>query len=378
MFAVLGRKGNIVQGRSEMRGHVDPQSGLFSYFSVEERIPADHPLRRVKAQADAVLATMGAAFERMYADCGRPSIAPERLLKATVLMALYSVRSDRLFCEMLDYNMLFRWFLDLGLEERSFDHSTFSKNRSRLIEHDIARGFFAGAVERARSQQLLSDEHFTVDGTLIEAWASLKSLKKKDGTPPRSGGDGTGMVDFRGEKRTNATHASSTDPEAKLMRRGNGQPAKLSFGAQALMENRHGLLIEFAITDATLAEPKAVDPMLDRRRRARGAMKTLGADKGYHNKGFVARLRRKHIAPHIARIEGRRTPGLDGRTSRHEGYRISQRKRKRIEEIFGWMKTVGGFRKSRFIGLVKTQLAAYMVGAAYNLLRMAKLAPSTA
>ena len=361
-----------------MRGHVDPQNGLFSYFSVEERIPADHPLRRVKAQADAVLAAMGPAFERMYADCGRPSIAPERLLKATLLIALYSVRSDRLFCEMLDYNMLFRWFLDMELEVPSFDHSSFSKNRARLIEHDIAQAFFAGVVEQARAQKLLSDEHFTVDGTLIEAWASLKSLKRKDGTPPRAGGDGTGMVDFRGERRTNATHVSSTDPEAKLMRRGNGQPAKLSFGAQALMENRHGLLIEFAITDATLAEPKAADPMLDRRRRARGGMRTLGADKGYHNKGFVARLRNKNIAPHIARIEERRTPGLDARTTRHEGYRISQRKRKRIEEIFGWMKAVGGLRKSRFVGIVKTQLAAYMVGAAYNLLRMARLAPSTA
>lgn len=361
-----------------MRGHVDPQSGLFSYFSVEERIPADHPLRRVKAQADAVLGTMSAAFERMYAECGRPSIAPERLLKATVLMALYSVRSDRLFCEMLDYNMLFRWFLDMGLEERSFDHSTFSKNRARLIEHEIARGFFAGAVERARAQNLLSDEHFTVDGTLIEAWASLKSLKKKDGTPPKSGPDGTGMVDFRGEKRSNATHESSTDPEAKLMRRGNGQPAKLSFGAQAVMENRHGLLIDLGITDATLAEPKAAEPMLDRRRRARGAMKTLGADKGYHTKAFVERLRARNIAPHIACIEARSTPGLDGRTTRHEGYRISQRKRKRIEEIFGWMKAVGGLRKTRFIGIAKTQLAAYMVGAAYNLLRLAKLTPSTA
>lgn len=360
-----------------MRGHVDSQDGLFSYFSVEERIAADHPLRRVKAQADAVLGSMSPAFERMYAEGGRPSIAPERLLKATVLIALYSVRSDRLFCEMLDYNLLFRWFLDMGLEEASFDHSTFSKNRARLIEHDIAQAFFAGVVEQARAQKLLSDEHFTVDGTLIEAWASLKSLKRKDGTPPRSGGDGTGMVDFRGERRTNATHASSTDPEAKLMRRGNGQPAKLSFGGQALMENRHGLLIDFTITDATLAEPKAADPMLDRRRRARAGMKTLGADKGYHNKRFVERLRNKNIAPHIACIEERSTPGLDGRTTRHAGYRISQRKRKRIEEIFGWMKAIGGLRKSRFIGIVKTQLAAYMVGAAYNLLRLARLQPAT-
>ena len=360
-----------------MRGQVDPQSGLFSYFSVEERIPADHPLRRVKAQVDAVLSSMSAQFDAMYAAGGRPSVAPERLLKATLLIALYSVRSDRLFCEMLDYNMLFRWFLDMDLEEAAFDHSSFSKNRARLIEHDIAKAFFAGVVEQARAQKLLSDEHFTVDGTLIEAWASLKSLKRRDGTPPRSGDDGTGMVDFRGERRTNATHASSTDPEAKLMRRGNGQPAKLNFGAQALMENRYGLLIDLAITDATVAEPKAADPMLDRRRRARGGMRTLGADKGYHTKAFVARLRNKEVVPHVARIEDRHTPGLDGRTTRHEGYRISQRKRKRIEEIFGWMKAVGGLRKSRFVGITKTQLAAHMVGAAYNLLRMAKLAPST-
>jgi transposase len=360
-----------------MRGHVDPQSALFSYFSVEERIAADHPLRRVKAQADAVLGSMNAAFERMYADCGRSSIAPERLLKATLLIALYSVRSDRLFCEMLDYNLLFRWFLDMGLEERSFDHSTFSKNRARLIEHEIAKRFFAGVVEQAKAQRLLSDEHFTVDGTLIESWASFKSLRRKDGEPPKSGSDGTGMVDFRGEKRTNATHESSTDPEARLMRKGNGQPAKLSFGAHALMENRHGLLVDVVITDATLAEPKAAEPMLDRRCRARGNLKTLGADKGYHNKAFVERLRNKNLIPHIARIEARSTPGLDGRTTRHEGYAISQRKRKRIEEIFGWMKTVGGLRKSRFVGIVKTQFAAYMVGAAYNLLRMARLQPNT-
>jgi len=358
-----------------MRGQVDPQGGLFSYFSVEERIPADHPLRRVKSQADAVLGSMSAEFDAMYASVGRPSIAPERLLKATLLIALYSVRSDRLFCEMLDYNMLFRWFLDMGLEERSFDHSTFSKNRERLIEHDIAKGFFAGAVKEARAQQLLSDEHFTVDGTLIESWASFKSLKRKDGKPPKSGSDGTGMVDFKGEKRTNATHESSTDPQAKLMRKGNGQPAKLSFGAHALMENRNGLLIDVLITDATLFEPKAAVPMLDRRRQARRRISTLGGDKGYYNKGFVAWLRGRNISPHLAQIEGRSAPGLDGRTTRHEGYAISQRKRKRIEEIFGWMKTVGGLRRSRFVGLEKTQLAAYMVGAAYNLLRMARLQP---
>ena len=360
-----------------MRGHVDPQSGLFSYFAIEERIATDHPLRRVKAQADAVLATMATEFEAMYAAVGRPSIAPERLLKSTLLIALYSVRSDRLFCEMLDYNMLFRWFLDMNLEERAFDHSTFSKNRRRLIEHEIAKRFFAGVLEQAKAQRLLSDEHFTVDGTLIESWASFKSLKRKDGEPPKSGADGTGMVDFRGEKRSNATHVSSTDPEAKLMRKGNGQPAKLSFGAHALMENRSGLLVDVAITDATLFEPKAVAPMLDRRRRVRQKMSTVGADKGYFNKAFVALLRSRCIAPHIARIDNRRAPGLDGRTTRHKSYAISQRKRKRIEEIFGWMKSVGGLRKSRFVGIVKTQLAAYMVGAAYNLLRMARMQPNT-
>jgi transposase len=360
-----------------MRGHADPQSGLFSYFSVEERIPADHPLRRIKPQADAVLASMSASFEAMYAEGGRPSVAPERLLKASLLIALYSVRSDRLFCEMLDYNMLFRWFLEMGLEEASFDHSTFSKNRARLIEHEIAKEFFAGAIRQAREQRLLSDEHFTVDGTLIESWASFKSLKRKDGTPPKSGSDGTGMVDFKGEKRSNKTHESSTDPEAKLMKKGDGQAAKLSFGAHALMENRSGLLIDVLITDSTLFEPKAAAPMLDRRRQARQGMSTLGADKGYYNKAFIEKLRSRNIAPHIARIEGRSAPGLDARTTRHESYAISQRKRKRIEEIFGWMKTVGGFRKTRFVGIAKTQLAAYMVGAAYNLLRMARLQPAT-
>jgi transposase len=247
-----------------MRGQVDPQGPMFSYFSVEERIPADHPLRRIKLQADAVLGAMNSSFDAIYAEHGRASVAPERLLKASLLIALYSVRSDRLFCEMLDYNMLFRWFLDMDLEQPSFDHSTFSKNRARLIEQEIARGFFAGVIRQAREQRLLSDEHFTVDGTLIESWASLKSLKRKDGTPPKSGSDGTGMVDFKGEKRGNKTHESSTDPEAKLMKKGNGQPAKLSFGAHALMENRSGLLIDVAITDARLYEPYAAEPLLDR------------------------------------------------------------------------------------------------------------------
>ena len=260
-----------------MRGQVDPQSALFSYVSAEERIPKDHPLRSIKAHADAILRSMNARFEAMYEDGGRPSIPPERLLKATLLIALHSIRSDRLFCEVLGYNILYRWFLDMDLEEAAFDHSSFSKNRARLIEHDIAKSFFAGVIKQARRERLLSDEHFTVDGTLIEAWASFKSFKRKDGTPPHSGEDGTGMVDFRGEKRTNATHQLSTDPQAKLMRKGNGQPAKLSFGAQALMENRHGLLIDVRIGGATAAEVAAVQPILDRRRQGRSGLRTLGA-----------------------------------------------------------------------------------------------------
>lgn len=360
-----------------MRGHADPQGALFSYVSLERRIPEDHPLRAIKAQMDAALAAMSADFQAMYSHTGRPSIAPERLLKATLLMALYSVRSDRLFCETLDYNLLFRWFLDMDLESHAFDHSTFSKNRERLIEHDIAKRFFAQVVQQARARSLLSDEHFTVDGTLIEAWASFKSFKPKDGPPPGPGGDGSGMVDFKGERRSNATHASSTDPEAKLMRKGNGQPAKLSYAAHALMENRHGLLVDLHITDATLSEANAASTLIDRRRFARAGLASLGADKGYHSKAFVTLLRRRGIRPHIARIERRTTPGLDDRTTRHESYRISQRKRKRIEEIFGWMKTIGGLRKSRFVGRVKTQLAAYLVGAAYNLLRMRNLSATS-
>jgi IS5 family transposase len=291
-----------------------------------------------------------------------------------LLIAFYSVRSDRQFCEQLDYNLLFRWFLDLDLESGGLDQSNFSRLRERLVETDIARRFFDEVVRLARKDKLLSSDHFTVDGTLIDAWASFKSFKRKDDDePPKSGGDGTGMVDFKGEKRSNATHRSTTDPDAKLMRKGNGQPAKLSYGGHALMENRSGLCIDLLITDATMAEHKAARQLLTRARRRRIHPKTLGADKGYHVKDFVRHLREHKIKPHIARIDGRKTPGLDGRTTCTEGYKVSQRKRKRVEEIFGWLKTVGGMRKTRFIGEARTQIAAYLSAAAYNLLRIAKL-----
>ena len=357
-----------------MRGEVDPQSSMFHYFSVESRIPADHPLRPVKKLADSALSAISAELDGLYAKGGRPSIPPERLLKAQLLIAFYSVRSDRQFCEQLDYNLLFRWFLDLDLESGGLDQSNFSRLRERLVETDIARRFFDEVVRLARKDKLLSSDHFTVDGTLIDAWASFKSFKRKgDDEPPRSGGDGIGMVDFKGEKRSNATHQSTTDPDAKLMRKGNGQPAKLSYGGHALMENRSGLCIDLLITDATMAEHKAARQLLTRARRRRIHPKTLGADKGYHVKDFVRHLREHKIKPHIARIDGRKTPGLDGRTTCTEGYKVSQRKRKRVEEIFGWLKTVGGMRKTRFIGEARTQIAAYLSAAAYNLLRIAKL-----
>ena len=356
-----------------MRGEVDPQSSMFHYFSVESRIPADHPLRPVKKLADSALSASSAELDGLYAKGGRPSIPPERLLKAQLLIALYSVRSDRLFCEQLDYNLLFRWFLDLDLESGGLDQSNFSRLRERLVETDIARRFFDEAVRLARKDKLLSSDHFTVDGTLIDAWASFKSFKRKDDDEPPKPGDGTGMVDFKGEKRSNATHQSTTDPEAKLMRKGNGQPARLSYGGHALMENRSGLCVDLLITDATLAEHQAARQLLTRARRRKIHPKTLGADKGYHVKDFVQHLREHKIKPHIARIDGRKTPGLDGRTTRTAGYKVSQRKRKRIEEIFGWLKTVGGMRKTRFIGQTRTQIAAYLSAAAYNLLRIAKL-----
>lgn len=361
-----------------MRGDLEPQSHLFSYFSPESRVPATHPLRAIKRLCDEALVKLTRTFEEMYSTTGRPSIPPERLLKASLLIALYSVRSDRLFCEMLDYHILFRWFLDMNLEEASFDASSFSKNRERLMEHEVAAKFFDAVIRLAQREGWLSDEHFTVDGTLIEAWASLKSFKPrgaKDTDPPDDPGNPT--VDFRGEPRGNATHESTTDAEAKLMRKGKGKEARLSFGGHALMENRHGLLVDIRISDATAHETHAADDLITRARDNGIRVKTLGGDRGYHTRPFVARLRRRRIRPHIARIDGRCTPGLDARTTRHATYAVSQRKRKRIEEIFGWMKVIGGFRKTRFHGIERTQLAAYLVGTAYNLLRLSRLSPAT-
>jgi len=361
-----------------MRGKPTKQSTMLSLRTPEERIPADHPLRRIKDMADAALAALSPTFEKMYSGMGRPSIPPEQLLKSSLLMAFYSVRSERLFCEQLDYNLLFRWFLDMGIEEPSFDHSTFSANRQRLLEHDVAKQFFVAIVEQARKAGLMSNEHFTVDGTLIEAWASLKSFRAKEEKkrpPPDDPGNPT--VNFKGEKRSNETHESKTDPDARLARKGNGKEAKLSYSANALMENRHGLLVDFRIDSADgEAERRSGVGMLYESVPGKNRI-TVAGDKGYDTRDFVEDCRQLNATPHVAQNEyPGRSSALDGRTLRHQGYRISQRVRKRVEEIFGWVKTVGGLRRTRYRGRARTQLAAYFVGAAYNLMRMAKLLPA--
>ena len=348
---------------------------MLCLVSPETAVPPEHPIRGIKKLVDIALKDLSPAFDAMYASTGRPSIPPERLLKATLLMAFYSVRSERLFCEQLNYNLLFRWFLDMDMTEPVFDASTFSKNRLRLIEADIAKQFFGRVVEQARQAHLLSHEHFTVDGTLIEAWASLKSFKKKDApkdaAPPDDPGNPT--VDFRGEKRSNETHESSTDPEARLARKSNGTTSRLSFSAHSLMENRSGLLVDFRVDLATgTAERTVALAMLDQELAGERRI-TLAGDRGYDTRDFVQSCRVRNVSPHIAQNTSNRRSAVDARTTRHAGYAISQRFRKRVEEIFGWMKTIGGFRRTRFRGTERTQLAAYFVGAAYNLLRMARL-----
>jgi transposase len=365
-----------------MRGTDTKQATMLSVLTPERRVPQNHPLRAVKKLADAALAELSPTFTSMYSAVGRPSIPPERLLKASLLMALYTVRSERLFCEQLDYNLLFRWFLDMNMDEESFVPTVFTKNRKRLIEHDVASRFFGTIVEQARRAGLMSDDHFTVDGTLIEAWASLKSFKRKDENPgdkPPPDDPGNPAVDFHGEKRSNDTHESKTDPEARLARKGNGKEAKLSYSQHALMENRNGLLVEIQIAPATgTAERDTAIAMIDGYLPGNERI-TLAGDKGYDTRGFVEKCRERNVTPHVAKNEGpRRSSAIDGRTTRHPGYSVSQVIRKRVEEIFGWTKTVANFRKTRFRGLERTQLASYLVGAAYNLMRIGKLLTAAA
>jgi transposase len=363
-----------------MRGEHGRQRAILVIFDAEQRVPQRHPLRRIKALADAALAQLSPRFDEMYSAVGRPSIPPERLLKASLLIALHTVRSERMFCEQLDYNFLFRWFLDLEADEPSFDHSTFSRNRARLLEHAVADEFLRAIVAQARALKLLSDEHFTVDGTLIEAWASLKSFKRKDAGPCEPPDDrGNPAVNFRGERRSNTTHQSATDPEARLAKKGTGKEAKLCYSANALMENRNTILIDFRIEPADgYAERRAAIAMLDENLPGSRRI-TVAGDRGYDTRGFVASCRALRVTPHVARNQMR--PGgsaLDARTVRHPGYVVSQWIRKQVEETFGWMKTVGGLRRTRYRGRARVQMHAYLVAAAYNLVRIANLSPAAA
>jgi len=356
-----------------MRGQDTQQSAMFSYISPEKRVPADHPLRQIRGMVDVALKGMTRTFNRIYVDWGRPSIAPEKLLRALLLQVLYSIRSERMLMEQLEYNLLFRWFVGLNVDEPVWVPTVFSKNRDRLLRGDIAEKFFAQVLQQAREGELLSDEHFSVDGTLIEAWASQKSFQRKDqaAAPPEDPGNPT--VDFHGEKRSNDTHASTTDPDARLARKSGGHEAKLAYCGNVLIENRNGLVVdtELVVCSGT-AERDAAVQMAE---RIEGDHRvTVGADKGYDTHGCVQDLRERNVTPHVSQNTNR--PGgsaIDGRTTRHAGYPVSQRKRKRIEEVFGWLKTVAMLRKTRHRGVFKVGWVFTFAAATYNLVRMKNL-----
>jgi transposase len=358
-----------------MRGDDPQQASLFSYISPEERIPPDHPLRAIRVLVDMVLKELSPQFTRLYSHTGRPSIAPEKLLRALLLQVLYTVRSERLLMEQLDYNLLFRWFVGLNMDDPIWDASTFSKNRERLLEGDVAHAFFAQVLAQAREHALLSDDHFTVDGTLIEAWAGQKSFKRKDTVPPEPPPDDPGnpSIDFRGERRTNATHASTTDPEARLYKKAKGQEAKLAYLGHVLMENRHGLVVDTRVTQATgTAEREAALAMAE---AIPGQQRvTWGADKNDDTRDCVRELRELRVTPHVAQNATGRSSAIDCRTTRHPGYAVSQRKRKCVDEIFGWMKTVGLLRKTRYRGVARVGWMFTFAAAVYNLVRMRTLA----
>jgi transposase len=354
-----------------MRGDDRQPDAMFSYVSPEQRVPPDHPLRAIRGLVDEVLREMSREFDGLYAKVGRPSVPPERLLRAQLLQIFYSIRSERLLMEQLDYNLLFRWFVGLEMDEPIWTPTVFTKNRDRLLNQDIARSFFRRVVDRAAG--LMSDEHFTVDGTLIEAWASQKSFQPKDEPPA---GDGR---DFRGQQRRNDTHASKTDPEAKLYRRTDHGEARLSYLGHLLIENRHGLIVDAMATTADGdAEREAALLMLhDQGRRHGWRRRTVGADKGYDTQGFVATTRALRVTPHVTQNLTRRGgSAIDGRTTRHVGYRQSQHARPRIEPAFGWLKTIAWLRKVKLRGLAKVDWLVTFAAAAFNLRRLQKLLPT--
>ena len=358
-----------------MRGKDEQQLDVFSYISPEQRVPHDHPLRPLRVMTDEALRELQPRFNQLYAKTGRPSMAPEKLLRALLLQALYSVRSERMLMEQLNYNLLFRWFVGLNMDDSVWDVSVFTKNRERLLEGDIAEAFFQAVLQQARDRNLLSDEHFTVDGTLLEAWASVKSYQRKDaknGVPPDDPGNAT--VDFHGEKRSNETHQSKTDPDAKMARKGKGKEAKLSYNGNLLVENRHGLIVNSEVFEANgTAEREAALVMLEQIPGTKQV--TVGGDKAYDTADFVAECRNLKVTPHVAQnLERPGGSAIDARTTQHPGYAISQRKRKRIEECFGWLKTIALLRKVRHRGIFKVGWAFTFAAAAYNLVRMRNLA----
>src|SRR6266446_1879659 len=357
-----------------MRGSDERSGSLFSYVDLEARVPKDHPLRPIREIANDALLALGADFAALYASLGRPSIPPEKLLRALLLQAFYTIRSERQLMERLEFDLLFRWFVGLGVDDPAWDHSVFSKNRDRLLEGEIATKFLAAILAQPKVRRLLSSDHFSVDGTLVEAWASMKSFKpKQDGggeSPP--GGGRNAEADFRGEKRSNETHASTSDPDAMLYRKGSGMEARLCFIGHALMENRHGIFVDTRLTRVSghaerLAGLDMIEPRADRPHAI-----TLGGDKNFDTKDFVMELREINVTPHVAQNTSRAS-AVDGRTTRHPGYAISQCVRKRIEEGFGWMKTIAGLRKTKYRGLEKVGWAFTLGAAAYNLVRLPKL-----
>jgi transposase len=358
-----------------MRGGDGRWGDLFSYVDLEKRVRPDHPLRAIRAIVNEALSALAADFAALYAPVGRPSIAPEKLLRAMLLQAFYSIRSERQLMERLEYDLLFRWFVGIGVDDSAWDHSTFSKNRDRLLEGAIAAKFLGAVLAQPRVKKLLSTEHFSVDGTLIEAWASMKSFRPKDGSndEPPAGGGRNAEADFHGRKRRNETHASTTDPDARLYRKGAGKEAKLSFIGHGLMENRSGLLVDACLTPADghaerVAALHMIEPHADRPRAI-----TLGGDKGYDAEDFVNELRSLNVRPHVAQNTSGRRSAIDGRTTRHGGYAVSQRIRKRIEEAFGWIKTVAGQEKTKLRGRERVGWAFTFAAAAYNLVRLPKL-----
>ena len=363
-----------------MRGTTDPQTTMLSTLTPDSLIPPDHPIRRIKKVVEAVLADLDPEFDAMYAVTGRQSVPPEQLLKASVLMALYSIRSERQFCEQLQYNLLFKFFLDLNVDAEAFDHSTFSRNRERLLDHEIADRFFAAVVRQAHLRRYLSGEHFSVDGTLLEAWASHKSFKPKEPSQ-RGGPSGPGRnaeVDFHGERRSNETHQSTTDPEARLARKGDGQPAKLSYAGHLLMEHRSALITDMELTQASGYAERETALTLLRRLPKMARRRTVAADKAYDTRDFVAGCRQLGVTPHVAQHDTNRRSAIDGRTTRHQGHLVSLRIRKRIEEPIGWMKTIAGGRKLRYIGVQRNRAWFLIAGAVYNVIRITALDAASA